>query len=90
MPRRAGWKKALAARVAEIALILLSLTVVLITGFGPLFGSHGRADTVVQECQMFYGPSGPGEVAQCLAEMQHRSVSSTPLALGHDAYAETN
>jgi hypothetical protein len=63
-------------QLPEIALILLSLTVILLAGFGPLFGSHSRADAVIQECEMFYAPSGRSEVAQCLAEMRHHSASS--------------
>jgi hypothetical protein len=76
MGPRTVWNKALIARLCEIAVILVSLAVILIAGFIPLFGSHGRADSVVKECQMFYGPSGPSEVARCLAEMQQLSVSN--------------
>jgi hypothetical protein len=76
MDPRTAWNKALVTRLPEIALILLSVAVILLAGFGPLFGSQNRADAVIQECQMFYGPSGPSEVAHCLTEMQHRSVSS--------------
>jgi hypothetical protein len=65
-------------RLPEIMLILLSLAIIVLAGFGPLFGSgdpHGR---IREECQMFYGFGGQGEIAHCVAEMTQRSAASPP------------
>jgi hypothetical protein len=62
-------------RLPEIMLILLSLAIIVLAGFGPLFGSQDRHDTIRQECQMFYGAGGPGAVAHCMAEMAQRSAA---------------
>jgi hypothetical protein len=56
-------------RPPDILLILLSIVIILLAGLSPLFGMHDRAATIAQECKMFYGPSGPDAVAQCMTEM---------------------
>lgn len=63
-------------RLPDIILILLSLTIVVLAGFGPLLGSHGRHDGIPQECQMFYGAAGSGAVAHCMTEMAQHTAAS--------------
>lgn len=60
-------------RPTEIILILLSIVIMLLAGFGPLFDSPDRSEAVAQECRMFYGSSGPSAVARCMAEMAPRA-----------------
>lgn len=62
-------------RLPEIMLILVSLAIIVLAGLFPLFGSHERHDTMRQECQMFYGASGPTAVAHCMTEMAQRSAA---------------
>ncbi len=62
-------------RRTEIILIVLSIIVIGWAGFAPLFGAHDRNDAIRQECNLFYGPSGPVATAHCVAEMTERSVT---------------
>jgi hypothetical protein len=57
-------------------LILLSLTIIVLAGLGPLFGSHDAHHRIREECQMFYGFGGQGEIAHCVTEMTQRSAAS--------------
>ena len=61
-------------RAPEIVLILLSIVIIGLAGFGPLFAPRDRADTIAQECEMFYGPSGREAVAHCMTEMAQRAA----------------
>ena len=61
-------------RPPDIVLILLSIVIIVLAGFGPLFGSRDRPDMIPQECEMFYGPSGPDAVTHCMTEMAQRSA----------------
>ena len=61
-------------RPPEILLILLSVVIIVLAGFGPLFGSRNRPDMVPQECELFYGPSGPDAVTHCITEMAQHSA----------------
>ena len=63
-------------RLPEIMLIALSLTIIALAGFGPLFGSRDPNHRIHAECQMFYGFGGQGEVAHCVTEMTQRSAAS--------------
>ncbi|MBV8889474.1 MAG: hypothetical protein JO305_07375 [Alphaproteobacteria bacterium] len=60
-------------RPIDILLILLSGLIVLLVGFGPLFGSADPAANIKRECEMFYGPSGPLAEDDCVKEMIARS-----------------
>jgi hypothetical protein len=64
-------------RTPDLVVILLSIVVILLAGFGPLFAARDRPDMIPQECEMFYGPSGPDAVANCMREMAQRSAGIT-------------
>ena len=68
-------KESISVRLLEIALILASVLIIALVGFGPLLGLHDRRATIVQECQLFYGPSGSGAVAHCMAEMEQHAAA---------------
>ena len=56
-------------RLSDIVLILLSVLILLLLGFRPLFRSIDRDQTIAGECRMFYSPDGPAAVKRCMAEM---------------------
>lgn len=64
-------------RLLEIALIVVSIAIIAVVGFGPLLGAHDRGATIAQECRLFYGPSGPGAVAYCMTEMAQHGAAVT-------------
>ena len=64
-------------RLLEIALIVASIAIIALVGFGPLLGAHDRGATIAQECRLFYGPSGAGAVAHCMTEMAEHSGQIT-------------
>ena len=65
-------------RVPEFVLILLSISIVILVGFGPLFTLRDRPDRIREECELFYGPSGRVAVAHCMSEMAQRSAAVVP------------
>jgi len=59
-------------RSTDLVLIVLSIMIIGLAGFAPLFGARDRNDVIRHECEVFYGPSGPDATAHCLAEMSDR------------------
>ena len=59
-------------RSTDFVLIVLSVVIIGLAGFAPLFGGRDRNDAIRHECEVFYGPSGPDATARCLAEMSDR------------------
>jgi hypothetical protein len=71
-------KEGVLVRLPEILLILLSIVILVLAGFGPLFGSQDRRrDVIPQECEMFYGPSGRAAVSHCMNQMLQLSAGNT-------------
>jgi len=64
-------------RPVDIVLILLSILIIVLAGFAPLFPSDGSQDRIHRECEMFYGPNGPDAVIHCMAEMTRHSAAVT-------------
>ena len=60
-------------RPIDLVLILLGILIIILAGFGPLFGGHDRQERIRQECAMFYGPNGPAAVAHCVTEMTEQA-----------------
>ncbi|MBV9863425.1 MAG: hypothetical protein JO267_14900 [Alphaproteobacteria bacterium] len=64
-------------RPIDLLLVVLSGLIVLAIGFGPLFNSPAgtdKTDKIRQECERFYGPSGPAAFDRCVAEMTARAA----------------
>jgi len=58
-------------RPIEILFVTLSVLVIVLVGFAPLFPSEPPERRIKHECRLFYGPSGDAAVEACLNRMGH-------------------
>jgi hypothetical protein len=58
-------------RPIEILFIMLSVLVIVLVGFAPLFPSEAPEQRIKHECRLFYSPSGNDAVEACLNRMGH-------------------
>ena len=63
-------------RPIDLLLVALSGLIILLVGLLPLFGGDNHSRTVREECELFYGSSGPAGVEHCIAEMKARHAIS--------------
>jgi hypothetical protein len=62
-------------RPTEILFVSLSVVVIGLVGFAPLFSSEPPERRIKHECRMFYGPSGDAAVEACLNRMGHYTIT---------------
>jgi hypothetical protein len=63
-------------RPTEILFVSLSVLVIGLVGFAPLFSSEPPERRIKHECRLFYGPSGDAAVETCLNRMNHYTMTS--------------
>ena len=63
-------------RPIEILFITLSILIIVLVGFAPLFPSEPPEQRIAHECRLFYGPSGAAAVETCLDRMGHYTITS--------------
>ena len=59
----------------EILFVTLSVLVIVLVGFVPLFPSEAPERRIEHECRLFYSPSGDAAVEACLNRMGHYTIS---------------
>ena len=62
-------------RPIEILFVALSILVIVLVGFAPLFPSEPPERRITHECRLFYGPSGDAAVEACLDRMGHYTIT---------------
>jgi hypothetical protein len=62
-------------RPVEILFGTLSVLVIALVGFVPLFPSEAPERRIKHECRLFYGPSGDAAVEACLNRMGNYTIS---------------
>jgi hypothetical protein len=62
-------------RPIEILFVTLSVLVIVVVGFAPLFPSEGPEQRIKHECRLFYSPSGDAAVEACLNRMDHYTIT---------------
>jgi hypothetical protein len=62
-------------RPIEILFVALSVLVIVLVGFVPLFPSDPPGRRINHECRLFYGPSGDDAVEACLNRMGHYTIT---------------
>jgi len=61
-------------RPIEILFVTLSVLVIVLVGFAPLFPSEAPESRIKHECRLFYSPSGDAAVEACLNRMGHYTI----------------
>ena len=62
-------------RPIEILFVALSILVIVLVGFAPLFPSEPPERRITHECRLFYGPSGDAAVEACLNRMGDYTIT---------------
>ena len=62
-------------RPIEILFVTLSVLVIVLVGFAPLFPSEPPEQRIKHECGLFYGPSSDAAVEACLNRMGHYRIT---------------
>jgi hypothetical protein len=62
-------------RPTEILFVTLSVLVIVLVGFAPLFHSDAPERRIKHECRLFYSPSGDAAVEACLNRMGHYTIT---------------
>ena len=62
-------------RPIEILFVALSVPVIVLVGFAPLFPSEPPEQRIKHECRLFYSPSGDAAVEACINRMGDYTIT---------------
>jgi hypothetical protein len=62
-------------RPIEILFVTLSVLIIVLVGFAPLFPPEPPGERIKHECRLFYGPSGDAAVEACFNRMGYYTIT---------------